>query len=47
MPGGDRMTGFVRILHRTVPDVLMDEVRGLQPVQPPKPSISEDTFLHA
>eukprot|EP00798_Chlamydomonas_sp_ICE-L_P020998 gene20998-27856_t len=26
MPGGERMTGFTRILHRTVPDLLMDEV---------------------
>lgn len=29
MPGGERMTGFVRILHRTVPDVLMEEVRAV------------------
>ena len=25
--GGDKLTGFTRILHRTVPDYLMDEVR--------------------
>ncbi|GAX81923.1 hypothetical protein CEUSTIGMA_g9351.t1 [Chlamydomonas eustigma] len=26
MPGGEHMTGFTRILHRTVPDILMEEV---------------------
>jgi len=26
MPGGEKMTGFTRILHRTVPDLLMDEI---------------------
>ena len=26
LPGGDKMTGFTRILHRTVPDILMEEV---------------------
>ena len=26
MPGGELMTGFTRILHRTVPDILMEEV---------------------
>ena len=26
MPGGEKMTGFTRILHRTVPDILMEEV---------------------
>eukprot|EP00195_Chlamydomonas_chlamydogama_P009547 CAMPEP_0202895500 /NCGR_PEP_ID=MMETSP1392-20130828/4679_1 /ASSEMBLY_ACC=CAM_ASM_000868 /TAXON_ID=225041 /ORGANISM="Chlamydomonas chlamydogama, Strain SAG 11-48b" /LENGTH=453 /DNA_ID=CAMNT_0049580525 /DNA_START=68 /DNA_END=1426 /DNA_ORIENTATION=+ len=26
MPGGEKLTGFTRILHRTVPDVLMDEI---------------------
>jgi hypothetical protein len=26
MPGGDKLTGFTRILHRTVPDLLMEEV---------------------
>ncbi|GFH32599.1 uncharacterized protein HaLaN_31844, partial [Haematococcus lacustris] len=25
-PGGERLTGFTRILHSTVPDVLMDEI---------------------
>ncbi len=27
MPGGERLTGFTRILHGTTPDILMDEVR--------------------
>lgn len=27
MPGGDKLVGITRILHRTKPDVLMDEVR--------------------
>jgi len=26
MPGGEKLTGFTRILHRTVPDILMEEV---------------------
>ena len=26
MEGGERLTGFTRILHRTVPDLLMEEV---------------------
>eukprot|EP00798_Chlamydomonas_sp_ICE-L_P009118 gene9118-16240_t len=26
MPGGEKMTAFTRILHRTVPDILMEEV---------------------
>ena len=26
MPGGDKLTGFTRILHRSTPDELMDEV---------------------
>ena len=26
MPGGDQLVAFTRILHRTRPDVLMDEV---------------------
>lgn len=26
MPGGERLTAFTRILHRSVPDILMDEV---------------------
>ncbi len=26
MPGGDKLTGFTRILHRMTPDELMDEV---------------------
>lgn len=36
MPGGDRLTGFTRILHRTVPDILMDEVPTFHafPVKP-------------
>ena len=25
LPGGDKLVGFTRILHRTVPDLLMDE----------------------
>ncbi len=28
MPSGERHTGFTRILHRTVPDILMEEVGG-------------------
>lgn len=27
MPGGENMVGFTRILHRTQPDAVMDEVR--------------------
>ena len=27
MPGGEGLVGFTRILHRTKPDLLMDEVR--------------------
>ena len=27
MPGGENMVGFTRILHRTTPDAVMDEVR--------------------
>jgi hypothetical protein len=30
MPGGEKMTGYTRILHRTVPDVLMEEVRDMR-----------------
>ncbi|KAL6750916.1 hypothetical protein V8C86DRAFT_2795790 [Haematococcus lacustris] len=35
-PGGERLTGFTRILHRTVPDVLMDEIPTFH-TQPLKP----------
>lgn len=28
MPGGEKLTGFTRILHRSTPDELMDEVGG-------------------
>lgn len=36
MPGGDRFTGFTRILHRTKPDELMDEIPTFRanPLQP-------------
>eukprot|EP00955_Chlamydomonas_euryale_P000370 4117-Chlamydomonas_euryale.AAC.1 len=34
MPGGEKMTGFTRILHRTVPDLLMDEAGGGAPRLP-------------
>ena len=30
MPGGEGLVGFTRILHRTKPDLLMDEVRPRQ-----------------
>ncbi|KAG1662465.1 hypothetical protein FOA52_009673 [Chlamydomonas sp. UWO 241] len=30
MPGGEKMTGFTRILHRTVPDLLMEEIPTYQ-----------------
>eukprot|EP00197_Chlamydomonas_leiostraca_P009048 CAMPEP_0202871570 /NCGR_PEP_ID=MMETSP1391-20130828/19061_1 /ASSEMBLY_ACC=CAM_ASM_000867 /TAXON_ID=1034604 /ORGANISM="Chlamydomonas leiostraca, Strain SAG 11-49" /LENGTH=409 /DNA_ID=CAMNT_0049552413 /DNA_START=223 /DNA_END=1452 /DNA_ORIENTATION=+ len=35
-PGGERLTGFTRILHRTVPDLLMDEVPTFH-AKPQKP----------
>jgi hypothetical protein len=36
MPGGDQFTGFTRILHRTKPDELMDEIPTFRadPLQP-------------
>ena len=32
MPGGEKMTGFTRILHRVSADECMDEVRGTKRV---------------
>lgn len=36
MPGGERYTGFTRILHRTQPDELMDAIPTFRavPLQP-------------
>ncbi len=36
MPGGERYVGFTRILHRTKPDELMDEIPTFRadPLQP-------------